>query len=501
VSESGASKRTFIQPDLLSESRQQTSGISGDGPASAVWYLVLFGLLRNIPSAPSWLVSLTVHCGLLLLLALLPLRDSGPTAELLIFGDSAGDSAALYGGEVSLLAEASDSLFSTNDIPQSETLFEFSENASLLLVETLQSDFRIPSTAGPTKIASLLSGRSEESRAELLRRGGGTAQTESAVQLGLEWLARQQRPDGGWSLKGQYADPAATENRTAATAMALNAFLGAGFTHQGQEYASQVKRGLEFLIKRQAENGFFALDEPAMQQAYAQAIATLTVLESYGLTGDAWLHEPARRAVGYAMWAQSDLGGWRYQPREDADTSVTGWFVMALKTAEQVGFEVDNSYAVNVNRFLDSVSHRSDSAYSYDTRTPPDLTMTAEGILCRILLGWPRDHPPLKRAIEELVTNVPHQSDPLQSVYFWYYATQALHHYGGTAWKTWNDRMKRALPTAQEQQGPDRGSWSPAKDAYGTAGGRLYTTCLNIYCLEVYYRHLAIYDTTHHDLP
>lgn len=174
---------------------------------------------------------------------------------------------------------------------------------------------------------------------------------------------------------------------------------------------------------------------------------------------------------------------------------------MALETAGQLGFDLDPNYEKSVNRFLDSVSHRSNSAYSYNTKTPPDLTMTAEGILCRILLGWPRTDPALKRAVDELAANIPHQNDPLQSVYYWYYATQVMHHYGGTPWKTWNDRMKRAIPAAQEKQGPDRGSWSPARDAYGTAGGRLYTTCLNIYCLEVYYRHLAVYSTAQHDLP
>ena len=31
-------------------------------------------------------------------------------------------------------------------------------------------------------------------------------------------------------------------------------------------------------------------------------------------------------------------------------------------------------------------------------------------------------------------------------------------------------------------------------DQWGQHGGRLYTTCLSIYMLEVYYRHLPIYN-------
>ena len=53
--------------------------------------------------------------------------------------------------------------------------------------------------------------------------------------------------------------------------------------------------------------------------------------------------------------------------------------------------------------------------------------------------------------------------------------------------------MRQAVPTAQVKTGNDKGSWSPAGDRWGAHGGRLYVTCLSIYMLEVYYRHLPIY--------
>ncbi len=80
-------------------------------------------------------------------------------------------------------------------------------------------------------------------------------------------------------------------------------------------------------------------------------------------------------------------------------------------------------------------------------------------------------------------------------VYYWYYATQALHHYGGPLWEEWNARLRVELPAAQETLGPERGSWTPNRDAWGTHAGRLYTTCLSLYCLEVYYRHMPLYDS------
>ncbi|MEM8734558.1 MAG: hypothetical protein AAGG44_10075, partial [Planctomycetota bacterium] len=80
------------------------------------------------------------------------------------------------------------------------------------------------------------------------------------------------------------------------------------------------------------------------------------------------------------------------------------------------------------------------------------------------------------------------------SVYYWYYATQVMHHVGGTLGDRWNVAMKATIPARQAKAGKEAGSWSPNKDAFGASGGRLYVTCLNIYCLEVYYRHLALYD-------
>ena len=72
------------------------------------------------------------------------------------------------------------------------------------------------------------SGREPGSRNVLLPIGGGDKATESAVGRGLEWLERQQRPDGLWSLIGPYPDGATEENVAAASAMVLMAFQGQG---------------------------------------------------------------------------------------------------------------------------------------------------------------------------------------------------------------------------------------------------------------------------------
>jgi hypothetical protein len=48
----------------------------------------------------------------------------------------------------------------------------------------------------------------------------------------------------------------------------------------------------------------------------------------------------------------------------------------------------------------------------------------------------------------------------------------------------------------QVHQGKERGSWDPNKDDTTgvNGGGRLFVTCLSACMLEVYYRHLPIYQ-------
>ena len=54
--------------------------------------------------------------------------------------------------------------------------------------------------------------------------------------------------------------------------------------------------------------------------------------------------------------------------------------------------------------------------------------------------------------------------------------------------------MVREVPAHQVQRGAERGSWDPYDDTWSGAGGRLVTTCMSIYMLEVYYRHLPLYS-------
>lgn len=446
-----------------------------------------------IKNAPPWLVSLVVHMVLMIIMALIwfvPKVDdiielvSEPIyAEKL--GEQTLDDQLQSAAEMNL--EIDPALAYDNkpvDDPLSSPLM-----MDVNLLDANSSSSEVP----PVVVGSPLSGREEGGKKALLAAYGGTATTEAAVRDGLLWLKKNQEREGTWSLLGPYADGSPlTENKVAATAMALLAFQGAGHTHLSGEFKDVVAKGWTALLKMQNADGFFEGEAGYNQRLYAQAQATIAICEIYGMTQDKNFREPARLAVQWAINAQSPAGGWRYVPKEDSDTSVTGWYVMGLQSAMMGYLDVDPKVLEKVSSFLDSVGREDQSKYAYQAYMPnPKLAMTAEGLLCRQYLGWKHDDERLRRGVDYLLAN---KIDYKQKdVYYWYYATQVLHHMDGSDWNEWNSVMRQEVPRNQVKTGAEKGSWSPHDDEWGTKAGRLYQTCLSIYLLEVYYRHLPIY--------
>jgi hypothetical protein len=345
-------------------------------------------------------------------------------------------------------------------------------------------------------IALELSGREEGMKKVLLLQYGGTKLTEDSVKLGLSWLARQQRSRGIWSLRGPYKNGGNIENEEAATAMALIAFQGAGYTTSSSKtdpYTRVVTRAWKELLRRQQDDGhFFGNLAPEQHQLYTQALCTIAICELYGMTHDETYLAPAQKAVDYCVKVQAPEGGWRYQPGVDSDLSVTGWFAMAMQSARMAGLEVPSPVFERIGKFLDTVARDEGARYAYQFNAGATKPLTAEGLLSRQYLGWAHNDVRLRNGVESLLANLPDWND--RNVYYWYYGTQVCHHMEGKEWRKWNEVMRQLLPEHQEKQGPERGSWDPNGDRWGGTAGRLYVTCLSLYTLEVYYRHLPIYQ-------
>jgi hypothetical protein len=450
---------------------------------------------RAFREAPSWLISALVHMLLLIILGLIwaAPRLTQHRQELnAIYADRFGDQLL----DDSITTGTSDPdhadkmMITPNDLQPVDDPFAAPKQPEL----SLDGSSAAASLAAPT-IGLALSGRQEGMRQSLLGAYGGNKLTERGVQLGLEFLSKQQRPDGSWSLKGPYRDGAYNENAEAATAMSLLAFQGNGNTHKNGPYKKNVAAGIAYLLKVQAPDGNFYQGN-RQEWMYTHAQCAIAVCELYGMTKDSTLRLAAEKAIQFCVDAQDALGGWRYRPRQDSDTSVTGWVVMALQSARMAGLEVPATTLQRVSGYLDKASPDGGSLYAYQPDHHPDEVMTAEALLCRQYLGWNQYDPKLVNGVEYVASHLPNWNE--RNVYYWYYGTQVMHHMGGAYWKRWNDALRDMLVENQVTSGPEKGSWDPkgkSPDAWAVRdqGGRLYVTCLSLYMLEVYYRHLPIY--------
>ncbi len=193
--------------------------------------------------------------------------------------------------------------------------------------------------------------------------------------------------------------------------MALLPFLGAGQTHRQGKYRQQVQAGLYYLVNRMRvgpEGG--SLFEPGGSM-YSHGLASIVLCEAYAMTRDKGLYGPAQQALNFICYAQDPVGGgWRYQPRQAGDTSVVGWQLMALKSGHMAYLRVPPITIQRASRFLDSVQANDGANYGYtDPGTGPGTT--AIGLLCRMYLGWPKDHPALERGSRWLAERGPSKTD------------------------------------------------------------------------------------------
>jgi hypothetical protein len=353
----------------------------------------------------------------------------------------------------------------------------------------------------------MLESRDPRVRQELLDEEGGSLKTEAAVVRGLRWFAGHQEKDGHWSLdnfshagdcNGQ-CDGRGGDSDVAATALALLPFLGAGQSHKLGIYQDNVDRGLRWLVKQQKPDGDLR-GSGGLGRMYAHGLATIVLCEAVAMTNDDSLRGPAISAAEFIVRAQHPEGGWRYEPGQEGDLSVIGWQLMALQSAKMAYIDVPQHAFNRAAHFLNSVrAGRRGGLFGYQPGSAPTPAMTAEGLLCREYLGWPKDHAGLQEGVDWLLKeHLPNKDHP--NIYCWYYATQVMHNVGGEPWKKWNAAVRDALLAMQEKSGHPAGSWAPRGGAIGGdydvhQGGRIYMTSLSLCTLEIYYRYLPLYRT------
>jgi hypothetical protein len=389
---------------------------------------------------------------------------------------------------------------------------------------------------------------------------GGGWQMDKLVLDGLRWLARHQNADGSWTAAGvrehctadaPCPDPKQVWTRNydeGLTGMALLSFLGAGFSHESKQWlldpntqqrwqvGEVVKNGLRWLKGRQNEDGSFSRDRAFL---YNEALGALALTEAYGLTQHSAWREPAQRAIDFLQRAQrpnpsgSGLWGWRYASRQeieakypggsldetgkkelfDADLSVTGWCVMALKSAQLSKLRVAPESLQGALAFTQWVSLPDGQAGYLDPKVAGQkvsgvddhfqyhtASMSALAMCVRAFTAHDAADPFLEPAARRIAADLPRQGkDGLEAdYYYWYYGSLALHQFdgpdspraSGKYWGPWNKAMVEALTATQNHDARSchDGGWL-VPDRWCHSGGPVYATALNVLTAEVYYRY------------
>ncbi|MHB0954762.1 MAG: prenyltransferase/squalene oxidase repeat-containing protein [Pirellulaceae bacterium] len=467
-----------------------------------------FVLFRAVPS---WLISMLFHAALLMILAVVTLPETVTENRILAVANPTD-------------VQEIENLDNEQIDPMDVTVFENQAPAAVMASPTTTETLDIPSlddvNAAPDQFKledfgqmiapsddlmdrigggmaeGLGEARGAKARKGMLQKYGGSEGSEASVAAALNWLSLHQERDGGWNIdhtrgpcKGQCSHPGMVPpSRNAATAMAILPFLGAGQTHKEGRYKETVQRGLAFLVQNmKVGNGMGDLSDSG-GRLYSHGMASIALCEAYAMTNDPELLQPAQFALNFIAYAQDPVGGgWRYEPKQAGDTSVVGWQLMALKSGHMGYLKVPRRTILGANKFLDFVQEENGAKYGYTVPGAGPAT-TAVGLLCRMYLGWKRDEPGLQAGAAYL-----HQLGPSDNMYYNYYATQVLRHYGGPYWDEWNDKLREDLIKAQDRKGHETGSWYFSRDPWAERGGRLYCTSMATMILEVYYRHLPIY--------
>jgi hypothetical protein len=474
--------------------------------------------------SPGWLLSMILHTTFMLGLALwmLPQAEELRVNDLIVEPGPADE--PMEALKVQPLESVEIAKLELNALQSSalaDSLLDAAFPTAIQDLDAAKSSLRVEmlSTGPPQNVALLtevggafgsgLAGRGIASRGALVREGGGSEASERAVALALAWLAEHQLPDGSWNFdqrrcpncRGKCKDQGEFGEMTnAATALALLPFLGAGQTHQSGSYKKTVKAGIGYLQRNMHRSNYRHRDygrvthgdltDPG-QGMYSQGLAAIALCEAYGMTRDQRLRNTAQLAANFCITGQDRLtGGWGYTHGTGNDCSVAGWQIMAMKSARMAYLDVPNEAFKKAFLFLDSV--QADGGAHYGYRSPGrGPGTTAVGLLCRMYMGWNRDNPALERGIETLAELGPARNN----MYFNYYATQVMFQYTegkGPVWERWNTTLRDYLIEHQATAGHEVGSWNEC--AYLMQGGRLYVTCLSAMCLEVYYRHMPIYQ-------
>jgi len=181
------------------------------------------------------------------------------------------------------------------------------------------------------------------------------------------------------------------------------------------------------------------------------------------------------------------VGGWRYSPdSHDSDLSVTGWQLLALRAAKDIGCDVPAESIDLAVEYVKACQSHADRGFCYQPGGEATPTLTGTGLLALQVCGA-TDLPAVGQGVDWL------QARPLRPHSEWYYygayyCSISLFKQGG---EVWSQQKPLLFVDLLSQQGSD-GAWEGAGNE--APFGAVYATSLAVLALSVEYGYLPIYQ-------
>jgi len=312
---------------------------------------------------------------------------------------------------------------------------------------------------------------------------------DRSIAQALEYLSKRQLANGAWIIDN-------IGESTAATSLAVMSFLAAGHVPGEGPYGTQIERGVRWVLDHQEPNGML-IHKTSHGPMYSHGISTLMLAEVVGMLSveDA---DRARRALEKAvrliLEAQAipknerHQGGWRYQPASrDSDLSVTGWQLLALRAAKDIGCDVPAESIDLAVEYIRRCATRENKGFAYQPNGGATPTRNGTGILCLEICGV-HESAEAVGAADRLLSE---PLEPKDSYFYYgvYYCSIGMFKMGGEYWEKTRDHLVPTLLELQEATGKFRSQGATENNT-----GEVYTTSLAVLALAIEYRYLPIYQ-------
>jgi squalene cyclase len=218
---------------------------------------------------------------------------------------------------------------------------------------------------------------------------------KAAVQKGLDWLVKQQRPDGTWAALGnQYPTPI--------TAFAGLALLAEGSTTDKGKYAENLRKARDWLIKNaqkgNADDGLIGNrhnpdETPRYMFGHGYGMLFLSSLcaEEENRHSRNALKDVLNRAVQFTVTAQSSKGGWFYTSARDGHDSDEGATtvcqIQGLLAARKAGIPVPKATLQKARAFLAKNTGPGGGLVYASTSPTERPALTAAAVACAFCSG------------------------------------------------------------------------------------------------------------------